>query len=404
MDKHNHQIVPSARHELARPADTLVMRGLHDLARCAPSGEPPDLTPCTLSYEAADGRAISIIERNTPIPVKRIVMLPVANDQLGSRLSIFQGDWPLAAQNAPLCQVALPRTGAVLQGPVQLEVSFSIDIHGILSIAAREKNTESEAPLKLIVTSSGLSEADIARLREEPYWIKKPLALTLDCGGGVQMELVLIPAGTFNMGSNDGGNDEKPQHTVTISKPFYMGRYQVTQQQWHAVMGNNPSHWKGDNLPVVSGSWDQCQAFCKKLSARTGKAVRLPTEAEWEFACRAGGTGTFCFGDNESELGEYAWFEKNAGEQMHPVGQKKANAWGLYDMHGNVWECCADWFGEYSSSSETDPTGPASGFHGCRVVRGGAFNQNAYNCRSVHRCFGLPSSGGGGFRLVLDPK
>ena len=232
-----------------------------------------------------------------------------------------------------------------------------------------------------------------------------PPTLTLDCGGGVQMELVLIPAGTFTMGSIGLHVLEEPPHGVTISKQFYMGRYAVTQEQWQAVTGRNPSHFAGAKNPVDFVSWNDCQEFIEKLKKKFPQySPALPTEAQWECACRAGSTGAFCFGDNESELGEYAWFRNNADQQTHPVGQKKANAWGLYDMHGNVWEWCADWCGKYSTNRETDPTGTAR--EGCPVTRGGAWIVSAADCRSSYRNFNRPDRRSiyFGFRLALDPN
>jgi formylglycine-generating enzyme required for sulfatase activity len=153
----------------------------------------------------------------------------------------------------------------------------------------------------------------------------------------ISMKLVWIAPGEFKMGSNDGEDFEKPLHTVKITKGFYMGAFEVTQGQYQQVMGTNPSYFKGANLPVEQVSWDDAVEFCKKLSQKEGKTYRLPTEAEWEYACRAGTTTKFSFGDDESQLGEYAWYGKNSGMKTHPVGKKKPNAWGLFDMHGNVW-------------------------------------------------------------------
>jgi formylglycine-generating enzyme required for sulfatase activity len=160
--------------------------------------------------------------------------------------------------------------------------------------------------------------------------------------GSVALDLVLIQPGSFTMGDDGGdGSAEKPAHKVTISKPFYLGKYEVTQDQWEAVMGANPSYFKGPENPVEDVSWDDCQKFLKKLNERlpgTGGTVRLPTEAEWEYACRAGTTTKYSFGDTRSDLGEYAWYGGNSHNKNHPVGEKKPNAWGLYDIHGNVCE------------------------------------------------------------------
>ncbi len=168
--------------------------------------------------------------------------------------------------------------------------------------------------------------------------------LAVDLGGRVKMEMILIPAGEFLMGSPDSDKDaradEHPQHRVRITKPFYLGKYLVTQEQWEAVMGNNPSHFKGLKNPVETVAWDDCQKFLEKLNAKIGtqggKFV-LPTEAQWEYACRAGSTTRYCFGDDKSGLGEYAWYWANSDKKTHPVGEKKPNAWGLYDMYGNAW-------------------------------------------------------------------
>lgn len=207
----------------------------------------------------------------------------------------------------------------------------------------------------------------------------------------IGMEFVRIEAGTFQMGANDreANDDEKPVHTVRISQPFYLGTYEVTQAQWQAVMGSNPSASKGDTLPVEQVSWDDAQEFLRRLNARErGVTYRLPTEAEWEYAARAESTGRWSFGDDASRLGQYAWYGDNAGGRTHPVGQKQPNAWGLYDMHGNVWEWVQDWYGDYTSGTAVDPTGPTSGAY--RVYRGGGWLFGARDCRSAHRLIGAP--------------
>ena len=188
-----------------------------------------------------------------------------------------------------------------------------------------------------------------------------PKALTLDLGNGVSMKLVLIPSGKFMMGSPDSEEtrktNETPRHEVTISKPFYFGVYTVTQEQYEQIMGKNPSTCTGAHKPVDTVSWSDAMEFCKKLSVKTGKTATLPTEAQWEYACRAGSETRFGFGDDEADLGDYAWYDKNSDLTTHPVGQKKPNEWGLYDMHGNVWQWCQDWYGDYSAASKTDPPG-----------------------------------------------
>ncbi|MDI6788565.1 MAG: SUMF1/EgtB/PvdO family nonheme iron enzyme, partial [Planctomycetota bacterium] len=188
------------------------------------------------------------------------------------------------------------------------------------------------------------------------------------------MVFVLIPGGTFRMGSNDGHDDEKPIHEVTVSN-FLIGKYEVTQGVWQKIMGNNPSHFKGDNHPVEQVSWNDCQEFCRKAG------LQLPTEAEWEYVCRAG-TNTKYYWGNESNS-NYMWYDKNSNSTTHPVGQKKPNAFGLYDIIGNVWEWCQDWYDAnyYKNSPKDNPTGPSSGEY--RVLRGGSWNNNANNCRTA---------------------
>jgi formylglycine-generating enzyme required for sulfatase activity len=214
--------------------------------------------------------------------------------------------------------------------------------------------------------------------------------IAADLGDGVKLELVLIPAGEFLMGSPDSDKDaspnEKPQHRVRITKPFYLGKYLVTQEQWEAVMSYNPSQFKGPKNPVERVSWEDCRGFVEKLNAKVGGGkFSLPTEAQWEYACRAGSTTRYCYGDDETQLGEYAWYEENSDRKTHPVGEKTPNAGGLYDMHGNVWEWCQDWYdqGYYANSPTDDPTGPAGG--SIRVNRGGSWSLTARNCRSAIR-------------------
>jgi formylglycine-generating enzyme required for sulfatase activity len=224
-----------------------------------------------------------------------------------------------------------------------------------------------------------------------------PKELTLDLGKGVKLEMVLIPAGEFLMGSPDSNKDaqswEKPQHRVRITKPFHLGKYLVTQEQWETVMGNNPSYFKGPKNPVEQVSWDDCQKFLGKLDTKIGtqggKFV-LPTEAQWEYACQAGSKTLYCFGDNEARLGDYAWYRENSGNTAHPVGEKKPNTWGLYDMHGNVLEWCQDWWkdGYYKESPVDDPTGPLKGSY--RVGRGGCWSRVAGFCRSAGRSGAWP--------------
>ncbi|MFM8802591.1 MAG: formylglycine-generating enzyme family protein, partial [Planctomycetia bacterium] len=195
-----------------------------------------------------------------------------------------------------------------------------------------------------------------------------------------------------------------------ITKPFYIGIYEVTNADWSRVMGNVPSNWKEGDRPVEQVSWKDVTEFCLKLSAlpeerKACRVYRLPTEAEWEYACRAGTTTGYSFGDDESKISQYAWFGKTDGGRTHPVGQKKPNAWGLYDMHGNVWEWVNDWYGRYPTGAVTDPQGPSSGASG-RVSRGGSWLSTAGNSRSADRDGDGPSIRFNflGFRLALSPS
>ncbi len=241
------------------------------------------------------------------------------------------------------------------------------------------------------------------------------LGVPVEVTNSIGMKLAFIPAGEFLMGSpnsdSDADSDEKPQHTVRITKSFYLGVTEVTQEQYERVMDSNPSHFKGAQLPVENVSWNDAMEFCRKLSElraerSVGRVYRLPTEAEWEYACRAGSTTKWSFGDSESSLGDYAWFSSNAGRKTHPVGTKKPNAWGLYDMHGNVLEWCSDWWKrDYTTTTVSDPTGPATGSY--RVYRGGGWSYCAWSCRSAFRnarSTGAPESRGDslGFRLAFS--
>ncbi len=256
-------------------------------------------------------------------------------------------------------------------------------------------SVEESAPPSSLVSLPSLSE----RKSGEP--------MTVDLGGGEKLELVWIEPGSFMMGSpasEANRNKDEVQHLVTLSKGFWMGKYEVTQGQWERVMGNNPSEFKGSRNPVECVSWDDCQAFIQKLNEVYGSTVqgsrfRLPTEAEWEYACRAGTTGAYA-----GSLDELGWCGQSWERGLHSVGQKKPNAWGLYDMHGNVWEWCQDWHGDYPTGNVTDPTGPGSG--DARVVRGGGRSFHAFNARCAFRCRLPPALRRlvYGVRVVVSPR
>jgi formylglycine-generating enzyme required for sulfatase activity len=277
-----------------------------------------------------------------------------------------------------------------------------------------QQSTEQEFDLE---GSSDDEQPDEAEQPTKPVHADLPIIELPSITNTIGMTLNKIPAGTFMMGSPDtekDRQDDEHQHKVTISKAFYMQTTEVTQRQWKAVMGTEP--WKGEDYvkegpdyPAVYVSWDDAVAYCKKLSEKESKTYRLPTEAEWEYACRAGAKTTWSFGDDENKLGDYAWYRENAWDidekYAHQVRLKKPNAFGLYDMHGNVHEWCHDYFEEdyYKQSPAKDPTGPTSG--SSRVLRGGSWDSFTRGTRSARRNWSvavLRYYYGVGFRLVRE--
>ena len=237
----------------------------------------------------------------------------------------------------------------------------------------------------------------------------------LDCGDGVTLKLAPIPAGAFLMGSpvtEEERSEGEVQHRATITKPFYMGVYPVTQAQYRAVMGDNPSKFGGADLPVERVNWDDAVKFCQALSQKAGRNLRLPTEAEWEYACRAGTTTPFNTGENistnQARYNVNQIYGNGVKEMLREggtvqVGTFPANAWGLHDMHGNVWEWCSDWQDDYPTEDATNPRGPTTGMY--RVLRGGSWSCNPSNCRSASRCAGLAPGCRAintGFRVAMD--
>jgi formylglycine-generating enzyme required for sulfatase activity len=234
---------------------------------------------------------------------------------------------------------------------------------------------------------------------EPPTYVRKgeETKLLIDS----EPEMVFVQGGVFTMGrKNVWFSDEGPAHQVTLSG-FSIGKYEVTQKQWQAVMGSNPSGFKGDNLPVENVSWNDVQSFIRKLNELTGKRYRLPTEAEWEYAARGGNQSRGYKYSGSNTISSVAWYDGNSGSKTHPVGQKQGNELGIYDMTGNVWEWCSDWKDAYSSSSQTNPTGPSSSRS--RVDRGGGWSNGARRCRVASRNGDTPSYSNSnlGFRLVL---
>jgi formylglycine-generating enzyme required for sulfatase activity len=254
----------------------------------------------------------------------------------------------------------------------------------------------------------------------------EPPAVTNSLG----MKLVWIPKGQFTMGSpveEEGSEDDETPHSVTLTADYYLGVTEVTQEQFRRVMGSNPSGYQGDKAaeinprtgrairavdtgshPVENVTWPEAVEFCRKLSAlpaeqQAGRAYRLPTEAEWEYACRAGSKTAYSFGAALEKLAEHAWFDQNT-KMPRPVATRKPNAWGLHDMHGNVWEWCADWLGDYPSTAVIAPKGPDKGTD--RVVRGGGWDIDSAACRSAYRDGGEPATrlASLGFRIAMTVK
>lgn len=293
---------------------------------------------------------------------------------------------------------------------------------------------DEEAEVTLTITVKGTVytqdrlhlEGDYGKVKpgrnKKIYWnvlqdFPKGLSTTFDWeleAGGKQfkdpvtgMEFVFVKGGCFDMGDTfgDGYSDEKPVHTVCVSD-FYMGKYEVTQGQWKAIMGNNPSYFKncGDNCPVENVSWYEVQEFIERLNSKTGKKYRLPTEAEWEYAARSGGKREKYAGTNDNP-DNYAWYDSNSGKKTHPVGQKRPNSLGLYDMSGNVWEWVSDWYdgNYYKNSPRNNPQGPSTG--SARVLRGGGWYNFPQVVRAASRGRYNPSGRGNdvGFRLLRTP-
>lgn len=272
-----------------------------------------------------------------------------------------------------------------------------------LERAAKEGQSEAKRVIELMGGKTGLSSSKRAQLAAEEKRERERLQAnrggsntgggTITTGNqtftvsGVSFTMVQVQGGTFKMGAtSEQGSDaydwEKPAHSVTLSS-YYIGQTEVTQELWEAVMGSNPSNFKGAKRPVEQVSWDDCQEFIRKLNANTGKNFRLPTEAEWEYAARGGNKSQGYKYSGGNNIGDVAWYDDNSGGTTHDVATKRANELGIYDMSGNVWEWCSDWYGDYSSSSQSNPQGPSSGSF--RVRRGGSWFNNAGLCRVSYR-------------------
>ena len=222
-------------------------------------------------------------------------------------------------------------------------------------------------------------------------------------GRTVSFKMIGIAAGTFKMGSTSGDSDERPVHSVTLTNDYYIGETEVTQELWEAVMGSNPSRFKGAQNPVEQVNWEDCKTFINKLNSLTGQSFRLPTEAEWEYAARGGSKSLNYTYSGSNNIDDVAWYHVNSRSKAHPVKTKEPNELGIYDMSGNVWTWCEDWYDSsyYKNSPSTNPTGPASGYY--RVIRGGGWSFSAEGSRSADRVSCTPSKRGFniGLRLAL---
>ena len=311
----------------------------------------------------------------------------------------------LLPRPSPSPQPPKPETAAVqsLQKELENAGKREADLRDQL---AKLQASQEEAQRRVEQLQTQLADAGRSRANQPV----EPVTPLEELTNSVGIKFKLIPAGTFMMGSEDGEANETPVHGVRITKPFYMAVTEVTNAEWRRVTGEEPpSQWKDDDRPVEMVAWDDAIRFCQKLSElaeeqTARRSYRLPTEAEWEYACRAGTITSYSFGDEAAILGDFAWFESNSERRTHAVAGRNPNPWGLHDMHGNVWEWCSDWYGTYAAGVATNPKGPDQGSN--RVFRGGNWSDAAGVCRSAYRSGYHPSSRYGylGFRLALSPS
>ena len=281
-------------------------------------------------------------------------------------------------------------------------MSFETSVSGnSLTVTATGLKAETKYYYRIITDTGGVTFESETRT-----FVTKKTDLSLTVSG-VSFDMVYVEGGSFDMGATteqggDAWDDEKPVHRVTLSD-YYIGKCEVTQELWEAVMGSNPSHFKGAQNPVERVSWNDCQEFVSRLNSLTGRTFRLPTDAEWEYAARGGNQSSHYKYSGSGNIGNVAWYDDNSGSSTHAVGTKSPNELGIYDMSGNVWEWCSDWYGGYSAGAQTNPQGPSSGSG--RVLRGGSWINDARNCRVSNRSINYPSnrSYNSGLRLALVP-
>lgn len=379
------------------------------------TGRPPfeGQTPLALMRKVVDEPTPSLLDSGRKIPpeVADIVNEMIAKDpderynyitDLRDDLDEYLGggppSTPVSAQpfSSPSAESQLKRLEKESQALRESQLAS-------VTFVAAQGNAASEADTKRLSLYAGIA-AVVILLAAAGVWFGMRDSVTFADPLFPQSDFVWIGPGTFEMGSlstEPGHNPDESLHKVKLTRGFWMGRFEVTQAQWETVMGTNPSFFKGAELPVEQVSWNDVQTFLDKLNAEFGSSFRLPTEAEWEYACRAGERSAYSFGDESAMLGDYAWYGGNSENRPQPVGLKEANAWGLYDIHGNVWEWVADWADAYPNQDLIDPNGPAQG--SLRVGRGGSWSVGPENCRSADRSASAPDNHGPdlGFRICL---
>jgi len=313
---------------------------------------------------------------------------------------------PRRAAEAPTARP--PSSRGVLQaGPVSGTAAGSARTGRSGRVPSRASRALALAGLAAVLAAGTVSLL-LARVERGPSVTIRETSdrAVVDLGDGVELAMLAVRPGRFTMGSNSGEPDERPEREIAITRPFFLGVTEVTRMQYGRVVKPSPgAETAPDDLPACV-SWEDAARFCRRLSELTGRRFRLPTEAEWEYACRSGSRSAYSFGDSETALAEYGWFAANSGGAARPVGTRRPNAWGFHDMHGNVWEWCADWYdpGHYRSAPLRDPEGPASGT--ARAMRGGSVLFLAYDCRCSRRMSGPPNASfrDSGFRVALDPQ
>lgn len=359
------------------------------------------------SVEARGGQLVAL--RDAMLAINELV---AADDEMPAHSFAFAKDGMLAAicdiplvrerKNGEVEEIYVRIDGGAMKSVTQALLDEPVrDFSSVAFIKAARKNADAHADgSKTVVKAVGMVHGGSS----SPAATRKTGTVkVITLPGGATMEMIWCAPGSFMMGSpatEEGRFEDEPIHHVTLTKGFWLGKYEVTQTQWQSVMRENRSRFKAPDRPVDSVSWEDCQAFIRRANTTLGGMARLPTEAEWEYACRAGsgqpvaGTG---------HIGDMAWYDSNSGSQTHPVGKNQKNAWGFYDMHGNVLEWCADWF-SHAEGAAVDPKGPTTGSF--RVLRGGCWFFYARDCRSAYRLKRDPCLRNCiyGFRLACSEK